>query len=190
MTKECVYRIECKDPEIKKIYIGSSLDLDNRIGSHKYSCNTPKCKEYNTPVYKFIREHGGWDNWQFDIEQDCYGMPKEEIVELEQIFIGCLNPELNSINATGQDRNEYMKEYRENNKESIKEYQKEYNKEYREKNKQSIKEISQKYRENNKESIKQYQKEYGKIKANCPHCDKEMNKTNINKHIKAIHPSI
>ena len=188
MKKRCVYRIECKDPKIQQIYIGSSLDLDNRIGSHKYSCNTPKSKEYNTPVYKFIREHGGWDNWKFDIEQDCYRMIEEDIIILEQTFIDCLNPELNSINASGQDRNEYMKEYRENNKESIKEYNNDYMKEYKKSDK--YKQSKKNYYENNKESIKQYQKEYGKIKANCPHCDKEMNKTSINKHIKAIHPSI
>ena len=51
MKKRCVYRIECKDPKIQQIYIGSSLDLDQRIGSHKYSCNNEKSKEYNTPVY-------------------------------------------------------------------------------------------------------------------------------------------
>ena len=135
MTKECVYRIECKDPEIQQIYIGSSVDLVQRIGKHKYSCNNEKSKDYNYPVYKFIRENGGWDNWQFDIEQDCYGMPKEEIVELEQIFIGCLNPELNSNNASGIDI---------------------------ERNKESIKKSSQKYYENNKESINKSRKIKGK----------------------------
>ncbi len=57
-----------------------------------------------------------------------------------------------------------------------------------------MKEYTKEYRENNKESIKEYKKEWGKkyykIKANCPHCDKEMNKNSIKKHIKAIHPSI
>ena len=159
MKKQCIYRIECKDPEIKQIYIGSTNYLERRIGEHKSHCINPKSKNYNTPVYQFIREYGGWDNWKFDIEQDCFGMPKEDIVELEQIFIGCLNPELNSRNATGAD----IERYKEKNKE---------------------------YKKINKESIKEYKKEYGKIKVNCPQCDKEMRKDSIYRHIKAIHPSI
>jgi len=154
MKKQCVYRIECKDPKIQQIYIGSSVDLDQRIIEHKSICHNPKRKAYNYKVYQFIREHGGWDNFKVDIEQDCYGMPKEEIVELEQIFIGCLNPELNSKNATGFDierHKEYKKEYYENNKESIKEYR--------------------------------------KNKVNCPQCDKEITKNNINRHIRMMHPS-
>jgi hypothetical protein len=50
------------------------------------------------------------------------------------------------------------KEYRENNKEKIKEYKKEY----RENNEQKIKEEQKEYRENNKEKLKKYSKEYYK----------------------------
>ena len=60
---------------------------------------------------------------------------------------------------------EYQKEYRENNKEQLKEYHKKYYKnnkdrikKYREDNKEKIK----KYRENNKDRIKEYHKEYCK----------------------------
>ena len=53
---------------------------------------------------------------------------------------------------------EYSKEYYESNKDKIKEYYKEYNKKYYESNKDKIKE----YRESNKDKIKEYNKEYSK----------------------------
>jgi hypothetical protein len=75
------------------------------------------------------------------------------------------HPLLNKRGGDGLDKKEYRKEYREKNKEEIKEYQneyalrenrKEYVKEWREKNKEYNKE----WREKNKEKIKEYFKEY------------------------------
>ena len=61
---------------------------------------------------------------------------------------------------------EYHKDYREKNKEKIKEYQKEYKKKYLEKNKEKVKEYNKiylkEYREKNKEDIKESRKEYFK----------------------------
>ena len=57
-----------------------------------------------------------------------------------------------------------LKEYYENNKDKIKEYMKEYNKEYRENNKDKkkeyMKEYNKKYYENNKDSLTESRKEY------------------------------
>jgi len=94
----CVYRIECLDPEIKDIYIGSTVDLKERIKQHKKDC-----KNSNSKVYTFMREHGGWDNWKFDIELLATGYGKETRLEWEQNYIDCLKPSLNSKNAKGVD---------------------------------------------------------------------------------------
>ena len=70
-----------------------------------------------------------------------------------------------SINFNKEKRGKYglrgqckkcKKEYRENNKDKIKEYQKEY----REENKDKKKEYDKEYRENNKDKIKENKKEY------------------------------
>ena len=58
------------------------------------------------------------------------------------------------------DKKEYMKEWRKNNKEKIKEKNKEYKKEYYEANKDKIKEKTKYYYENNREQGKTYRKEY------------------------------
>ena len=53
-------------------------------------------------------------------------------------------------------RKEYLKKYRQDNKEKIKEA----DKKYRQKNKEKKKEADKKYRQENKEEIKEYQKKY------------------------------
>jgi len=55
-----------------------------------------------------------------------------------------------------QDNKGVIAEYRENNKEKIKEHKKKY----REKNKEKVKEQKKKWRDNNKEKIKEHKKEY------------------------------
>tara|TARA_R110001599_G_scaffold81062_1_gene218876 strand:- start:191 stop:649 length:459 start_codon:yes stop_codon:yes gene_type:complete len=60
---------------------------------------------------------------------------------------------------TPEERKEYNKEWRENNKEKIEEYKKKWS----ENNKEEIKENKKKYYENNKEKIIEQQKEYQKI---------------------------
>tara|TARA_R110000803_G_scaffold209062_1_gene278259 strand:+ start:283 stop:750 length:468 start_codon:yes stop_codon:yes gene_type:complete len=69
---KCCYLIYCKDLDIKEIYIGHTVDFDRRKGEHLSRCNDIKSKEYNLKRYKFIRENGGFDNWEFTIlEEDC-----------------------------------------------------------------------------------------------------------------------
>ena len=61
-----VYCIVCKDTNIQEVYVGSTEDLKKRIREHKYNCNNKNSKKhYNLNVYKFIREHHGFDNWKF-----------------------------------------------------------------------------------------------------------------------------
>lgn len=55
-----IYMIKCKDPSIKDFYIGSTSDLKNRMNQHKTDCKRSTLK-----LYRFIREHGGWNNWEF-----------------------------------------------------------------------------------------------------------------------------
>jgi len=157
-----VYRIQCLNKEIKDFYIGSTKDLEERIGKHKSNCNNSNSPQHNYKVYTCIRENGGWDNWKFDIELLATGYDKETRLEWEQNYIECLKPSLNSINAK-TDRKEYMnewhtnnkeqeKQYRENNKEKINDYSKQYHLANKQKEKQ--------YRLDNKEKINDYAKQY------------------------------
>jgi hypothetical protein len=42
-------------------YIGSTRDLKQRIGTHKFSCNTPSDHNYHYKLYQHIRANGGYD---------------------------------------------------------------------------------------------------------------------------------
>ena len=66
-----IYKIYCRDIEIKECYVGSTENYDRRCGKHKSNCYNTKHKEYNYKLYKFIRANLGMDN--FIIEQiiDC-----------------------------------------------------------------------------------------------------------------------
>tara|TARA_R110000787_G_scaffold66528_1_gene149350 strand:- start:2522 stop:2944 length:423 start_codon:yes stop_codon:yes gene_type:complete len=95
----CVYSLQCKDKEIKEIYIGSTKNYRSRKGDHKIGSTILDYK-----VYKFIRENGGWDNWDMIVEDKTPNHTKEERLELEQIYINLLQPILNDTNSMTQCR--------------------------------------------------------------------------------------
>ena len=70
MIDGIIYKLFCKD--FDGFYIGSTTDFHKRKISHLNRCNNSKSDGYNFKVYKFIRDHGGFDNWEFTIlEEDC-----------------------------------------------------------------------------------------------------------------------
>jgi len=108
-----VYLLHSNDPLIKDKYIGYSKDFPARKSNHKSDCNNVKSPDYNTPVYKFIRENGGFDNWDFEILERANLEDKKEAKTLERYYIETLKPSLNK-NLTGQtpeERAEYDRVY-------------------------------------------------------------------------------
>jgi hypothetical protein len=79
-SKGYIYKIVCKDSSVRDIYVGSSTD-SYRKSKHKSACNNTNSEHYNLKVYKFIREHGGWDNWEM---VELYKYPCNYKSELEQ----------------------------------------------------------------------------------------------------------
>jgi len=63
-SKTVMYKIVCKDVEIKELYVGSTTSLVKRRYLHKSDCFNANSKRHNFYVYQFIRENGGWDNWE------------------------------------------------------------------------------------------------------------------------------
>ena len=70
-TKAVIYKICCKDVEVKDEYIGSTLDFLKRRQCHKTRCTNENDSYFNIYVYKKIREYGGWDNWNM-VEVERY----------------------------------------------------------------------------------------------------------------------
>jgi hypothetical protein len=180
-----IYKICCKDKDITDCYVGSTTNHSKRKSAHKSSCNNEKSKRYNFPVYRFIRDNGGWDNWEFVLLEDYPCNKKKQLNIRERYWFELLNASLNS-NYPDRSKKEYRKEYynRPENKECIKEKNKEYynipeNKEHRKDylNRPEVK-------EHRKEQAKQYNKESGKIKYTCNVCNCELTLVNKNRHEK------
>jgi hypothetical protein len=153
----CIYEIVCKDVNITQRYVGSTTNLIQRRREHKTSCNNANKKAYNFFVYQFIREKGSFENWNVVlIEQVIDCKDKENLLKRERFYIEEKKAELNKCIPLRT-----LKEWRENNKEHLKEYQ-ELNKkqisqkqqEWYEKNKNKVSEKNKLYRENNKELLK------------------------------------
>jgi len=171
-SRTIIYKLCCKDPNIKDVYVGSTTDFRKRKSGHKSDCNNPNSKHHNVYVYQFIRENGGWQNWDMImIKKYTKCESKLQCLKKERRYIEKLNTTLNITKPLRT-----VKEYREDNKEILKQK----TKIYREKNKEKIKEKGKKYwinnkveitkrrnvyREKNKEKIKQYKNE--KIKCEC-----------------------
>ena len=161
-----IYKLCCKDVEVTEIYVGHTTNFKQRKKGHKGACTNEDDKSYNTYVYKFIRDHGGWINW--DMIQICCieCLDKRDAESKERAYIEQLGAKLNKCIPTRT-----KTEYYSNNKEHIALCSKEYysnnkeqialcNKEYKSKNKEAISIKNKNYKESNKVKIALYHKEY------------------------------
>jgi len=72
------------------MYVGSSVNVNGRLAHHKFLSKTS-----NTPLYKFIRENGGWSEVEVNIHFYSYHLGKAEATGLEKIFMDVIKPSLN-----------------------------------------------------------------------------------------------
>ena len=81
-----IYKIYCKDPNVKELYIGNTTNFVQRKHMHKRFVKNPNCK--NTKLYKVIQENGGWDNWIMEIVE-CFKCNNqyEAVKKEEEYFI-------------------------------------------------------------------------------------------------------
>ncbi len=132
---------------IYKVY--NDIDDDTYVGSttqtpsHRLSKHKSKSKAMSESLLHVKMRLIGPEHFYIEvIEQYTYIGDETERFVLEQDWIDILQPNLNQRKTflTDEQRKQYGKEYREDNKEQIKEYKKKYDKEYREDNKEQIKE--------------------------------------------------
>jgi hypothetical protein len=91
------YKIYCKNPDIKDIYIGHTTNFVQRKYAHKRSCTYEKSANYTCKVYNVIREYGGWDNWKMEIIAFRECADHYEARKIEQQYFEEYNATLNSI---------------------------------------------------------------------------------------------
>ena len=158
-SKTIIYKIVCKDLKIKELYVGSSTNFTKRKCAHKSSLNNPSCKNYNIKIYEFIRNNGGWENWDMILVENYPCNNDLEKRQRERHRYEELNSTLNTLNPY-HNKEDYMTTYREEHKDEIREQRKGYMDKYYENNKEDFLAQSQNYREENAEKVKEYQKQY------------------------------
>jgi hypothetical protein len=104
------YRLVCKDVTVRECYIGHTTDEVKRRNSHKTRCTNAKNKKYNLVVYKFIRDHGSWDNWQLIVHETLAVENKAAAVLRERYWFEFYKATLNS-NVPGRTDAEYNAMY-------------------------------------------------------------------------------
>ena len=86
-SKTIIYKIVCKDINVKESYGGHTTSLVKRRYSHKSICNNINSKNYNSYVYQFIRENGGFNNWEMIWQYDFPCETKQQALLEERKFI-------------------------------------------------------------------------------------------------------
>jgi len=166
-----IYKLCCNDLNIIEVYVGQTTDFRKRKNRHKSCCNNETAKGYNYNVYQFIRNNGGWDNWNM-IEIEKYNaIDGNDAKKRERFWIEELKASLNCKIPT-----RLQKEYIEDNKEEITIKKKNY----RDNNKEEKAKTDKEYYENNKEKILEKMKE----KITCE-CGDYITKWNISRHKKS-----
>jgi hypothetical protein len=157
-----IYKIVCNDLNITDCYVGHTTNFIKRKYTHKFYAMNEDKKDSNMSVYKMIRANGGWDNWSMVEVEKFNCNDGNEARKKERECLENLNAKLNERVPS---RNK--KEWRDDNKEIIKENKRQYHiknretiiakvKKHNEENSEHRKEYSRKYRLEHKEQEKLY----------------------------------
>ena len=151
-----IYKLICKDENIKELHVGHTTNFSQRKYAHKISCE----KDKNLKIYGVIRENGGWENWDM-IEIEKYPCADgNEARARERYWYETLEASLNTCNPICNP-NCNQKEWYEKNKERLKEYRKEWY----EKNREKKKEWYEKNREKKLQKSKEYYQQKKKLSS-------------------------
>ena len=129
------YRIVCRDLNIKECYVGHTTDFYSRKCRHKSNCNNTNQEHYNLYVYEFIRENGGWENWDMILIKTEKCNNELEARARERNYIEMFKASLNSMKkpyVSEEEKKELYKEYYGEHREKILKQKKGYYQEKRE----------------------------------------------------------
>lgn len=150
------YRIYSKNPDVTECYIGSTKDFHTRIIGHKSMCNNKNSRHYNTKIYEYMRNNGGFEEFEIEII-DIIKFSKSDRLSHERKLMELFGATLNSILpiiSSEEQRQKYIKngtQYRQTHVEQIRVYNSTYMKEYRLNNADKINERKRQYKLRKKE---------------------------------------
>ena len=83
----------------EECYIGSTFDFNYRMSKHKQVCYNKNNKAYNYPLYKYIRDNGGWENVNIRIIDVYYLVNRKFKTKTEQYYMDYFQTSLNKQQA-------------------------------------------------------------------------------------------
>jgi hypothetical protein len=93
-SKTIIYKIVCKNLEVKDCYVGQTTAFKSRKHVHFSHCKNPKKNKLK--LYQVIIANGGWENWSM-IEIEKY--PCKDATRRERYWCEVLNANLNIQSA-------------------------------------------------------------------------------------------
>ena len=169
-SKGKIYFIRSNNPEIKSKYVGSTIQtLAQRMTNHRANYKRWLNGKGNAcAIYHYFKEYG-IEQFHIELVEDYPCEREEQLLARENFFIRqeeCVN-KMAAIN-TPEERIEKGKQYYQEHKGEIKEYQTQYiqehkeeitikSKQYRQDHKEELKIKAKQYCEDNKEQVKQSQ---------------------------------
>jgi hypothetical protein len=185
-SKSCVYQICCRDPDIREIYVGSTIDLVKRRAQHKGNCNSPNNGKHNYPVYQYIRNNGGWENWEVVQIEKVVCETGQDLCQREREVFERLQPTLNacrpkvSQEETKERCAATTKAWQAANPERVKATKKAWC----EANSERRNAMTKAWIEANPERHKANCKACASKRVVCEHCDKEFRRDGLKRHRK------
>ena len=195
-SRTIIYKLVHKDDLYDvNVYVGHTTDFTKRKNAHKNNSMNANRKHYYTKVYKFIRDNGGFENWEMLKIEDYPCKDVHEATLRERYWKRELKTTLNTFEP-----NRTRKEHYEDNKEKILEQNKQWyekNKEerrkqineYNQNNMENLKEKQKEWYENNKEKLREKHKQYNDDnrekrceKVNCDKCGSEVSRHALVRH--------
>jgi len=135
--KFTIYRIVSINPELTNCYIGKTSNLHVRIIQHKSDCSNINSHRHNLPIYKYIRENGGFDNFEFINLKDEWLDGAENASTYEQHFFELYGGFAQCLNINYPNRKVQVTSllYYYEHQDHVKKYQAKYRTEHKEQSK-------------------------------------------------------
>lgn len=159
-----IYEIVSLKDECEKKYIGITKDFKKRVAQHKTDFHNERSPRYNMPIYKYIRNNGGWCYFNINILEEIHCL-KEEKAFYERKWYDLNNNKCLNSNVPNRTQLESSKNYYNKNKDKVKKYYQDNKDKIRNYYQQNKDKIKQKYIEKkiiieefnqNKEDFEEY----------------------------------
>ena len=151
-TKNVIYKIQHNDDD-SLLYVGHTINFIKQKALHKYNCET-----HSSPVYKMMRDNGGWECFTMIVIKEYPCINKMEACIEEDKRMREMKASMNNYRAytSPQEKKKHERQYYQNNKEQLNKKMREYN----EANREAINSKQREYNQANREAINSRQKEY------------------------------